>query len=55
MKDKNKERKKRIIDLSRFINAKANIPQENGMHTGMPDEYYYDGVENEPLQDGDDY
>ena len=43
-----KEKKKRIIDLRRFFENKAEPP--DGMHTGMPAEYYYDDVVSESEQ-----
>lgn len=52
MKKKDKKKKK-IIDLSRFLSGTVTM-DENGSYTGMPDEYYYEGIENEPVQDEDD-
>ena len=52
-KDK-KKKKKRVIDLRRFLTSNMTMPDENGSYTGMPAEYFYDGIENEPVQDADD-
>ena len=53
---KNKK-KKRIIDLRRFIQndlKDEKMYDENGSYTGLPAEYYYDGISGEPVQDADD-
>ena len=54
MKKKESRRKKKIIDLRRFMESEAVMRDENGSYTGMPAEYYYDGVMDEPIQDEDD-
>ncbi len=52
--DKDKKKKKQVIDLRRFLRSDMTMPDENGSYTGMPSEYYYEGIENEPVQDADD-
>ena len=53
-KNDKKKNEKKIIDLRRFMESEAVMRDENGSYTGMPAEYYYDGVMNEPVQDSDD-
>ncbi len=50
----NKKKKKRIIDLSRFIQPEMSKPDSNGSYTDMPADYYYSADMDEPIQDADD-
>ena len=52
-KDK-KDKKKKIIDLSRFIRPEMEIIDENGSYTGLTSEMVYRGDREQPIQDADD-
>ena len=52
--DISKDGTKRIIDLRRFLEQDMVRPDPNGSYTDMPQDYYTDGVIEEPVQDADD-
>ena len=50
----NGDKKKKVIDLRRFFESEAVMPDENGSYTGMPAEFYNEGIIEKPVQDADD-
>ncbi|MCR5208473.1 MAG: hypothetical protein K6C14_08365 [Eubacterium sp.] len=55
MSERNKRKKKQIIDLSRFLEPEMSVFDENGSYTGVTKETYYDAdMDEAPIQDADD-
>ncbi len=50
-----KNKKKKIIDLSRFIQPEMTMPDENGSYTGVTEDMLFDAdMDDAPVQDADD-
>ncbi len=50
-----KNKKKKIIDLSRFIHPEMTMPDENGSYTGVTEDMLFDAdMDDAPVQDADD-
>lgn len=45
---------KEIIDLTKFIYPEMTNLDTNGSYTGMTKDAFYEGVNEEPVQDADD-
>lgn len=48
------EKTQEIIDLRRFISSKDSFFDPQGQYTGVPNEVFYDNVDEMPIQDADD-
>ncbi len=51
---KDKKKKKKIIDLRRFIEPEMTNLDQNGSYTGVTEDMFYDADMDEPVQDADD-
>lgn len=52
--EKDNKKKKKIIDLRRFIEPEMSMPDPNGSYTGVTEDMLFDGDMDEPVQDADD-
>lgn len=54
MENRKNNKKKKVIDLRRFIQPEMEVIDENGSYTGLTSEMVYRGEKEQPIQDADD-